>query len=488
MTAYLRTAKMSDHWRTLYKKKFNFQLKKIVIEDGSIFKNIELNLNGNLNVIIGKNGVGKTNFLRNIFNALNRQSESNRSEFLKILDKNDMVFGYQLNSDYKEYRFTHGGEHSNNNNQDINAYIFDPCCLIPELQNLFTTQENFEELIDQFEVKAYSQDKLEIINYLSNHEYSKVEVYNIEDEYENFPILPIFLVERNSLEYDRRAMGLGELSMFYCFWLLDYIADLDKNIVLIVEEPESFISPLLQKRFIDILVKYIVEKNLNCILSTHSDYILEKIPSRSLKKLTFLRNNESKFDEVNNIDILYTLGLSPQKKGLLFFEDLAAELLLKQLIKRSSFNGNENFYFHCSGDDSHVVKHINEMPKKLRDFKFVGVFDGDARTKVPRLLSVDTIAIFLPTDVAPEIIIMNYLGSCDFNTIDQFLNLNSGAFEAAYQAVIGADHHDFFVEISKILDKNFSSLFSDLCEIWIRDPNNAGEIKIFIEQFDAIFF
>ena len=76
MTAYLRTAKMSDHWRTLYKKKFNFQLKKIVIEDGSIFKNIELNLNGNLNVIIGKNGVGKTNFLRNIFNALNRQSES----------------------------------------------------------------------------------------------------------------------------------------------------------------------------------------------------------------------------------------------------------------------------------------------------------------------------------------------------------------------------------------------------------------------------
>ncbi|MEG1314022.1 MAG: hypothetical protein RSD40_06865 [Bacilli bacterium] len=40
MTAYLRTAKMSDHWRTLYKKKFNFQLKKIVIEDGNIFKNI----------------------------------------------------------------------------------------------------------------------------------------------------------------------------------------------------------------------------------------------------------------------------------------------------------------------------------------------------------------------------------------------------------------------------------------------------------------
>ena len=69
MTAYLRAAKISDHWRTLYKKKFNFQLKKIVIEEGDIFKNSELNLNGSLNVIIGKNGVGKSNFLRNIFNV-----------------------------------------------------------------------------------------------------------------------------------------------------------------------------------------------------------------------------------------------------------------------------------------------------------------------------------------------------------------------------------------------------------------------------------
>lgn len=487
MTAYLRAAKISDHWRTLYKKKFNFQLKKIVIEEGDIFKNIELNLNGSLNVIIGKNGVGKTNFLRNIFNALNRKDESNRSEFLKVLDKNDINFGYQLNSEYKEYRFIHENKSSKDNNQDINAYIFDPCCLIPELQTLFNTQENFEEFLDQFEIKAYPEDKLAIINYLSNHQYSKVEVYNIEDEYENFPRLPIFLVERNSINYDSRAMGLGELSMFYYFWLLDYIADLDENIVLIVEEPESFISPLLQKRFIDILVKYIVEKNINCILSTHSDYILEKIPASSLKKLTLSRENISKFEEVDNIDILYTLGLSPQKKGILFFEDLAAEILLKQLIKRSSFNGNENFYFHCSGDDSHIVKHINEMPKKLTGFKFVGVFDGDARTKVPRLLLENTIATFLPTDFAPEIIIMNYLGSCDFNAIDHFLNLNSGAFEAAYQAVIGADHHDFFVEISKILDKSFSNLFSDLCEVWIRDPNSAAEIKRFIEQFDTVF-
>lgn len=487
MTAYLRAAKMSDHWRKLYSKRFTFQLKKIIIENGSIFKNIEMNLNGNLNVIVGKNGVGKTNFLRNIFNALNVENESNRCKFSTLLDKNDILFEYNLKNEPKEYRFICENINSKTNNEDINSYIYDPCCLIPELQKLFNTQGNFGEIIEQFEAKEYPQDKLAVINYLSNHEYSKVSVYNIEDEYESFPVLPVFIVERNSLQYDSRAMGLGELSMFYYFWLLDYISDLNKNIVLIIEEPESFISPLLQKRFIDILVKYIVEKNLNCILSTHSDHILEKIPSSSLKKLSFSRSNEPRIFEVDNLEILNTLGLSPQKKGILFYEDLAAEILLKQLIKKSSFNGNDNFYFHCSRDDSHVVTHINEMPKKLHNFKFVGIFDGDARDKVGNLVAEDTTFTFLPTEVAPEIIIRNYLSTCNYEHIDQFLHLPSGTFENAYQTAMGADHHDLFREISRILSLEFHTLFSNLCEIWIRDEINSNEVKGFIEHFDTIF-
>ena len=343
---------------------------------------------------------------------------------------------------------------------------------------LLSTQSSF------FSTKFLIHDS----GYITNNLYRKIRVFNIEDEYPKFPIFPIFIVERDGLKYDSRSMGLGELSMLYLFWMLDYISKDNKNILLIIEEPESFISPLVQSRLINILVKYIVDKNLNCIISTHSEHILKKIPATSLKQLLYSpRKNEYKFIELKNLEILQTLGLSIPKKGILFFEDKAAELFLKQLINQSLLNAVENFYFHCSGDDSHIVSHINEMPKTLNNFQFIGVFDGDARQKVPKLLNSGTKYIFLPTEMAPEQIIIGYIESCDLEAIDEFLHISKGSFDKAYQLVNGADHHEIFRNIAKILGYDFEYLFTELCKMWINDTISESQVGQFINQFDAFF-
>ncbi|MBE2171737.1 ATP-binding protein [Acinetobacter oleivorans] len=488
MTISLRQAHMNDNWRRLYKKKYPLLVREILIQSGEIFNNLKLSLNGNLNIIIGKNGVGKTNFLRNIFNALNKEGESNRTDFNKLLDKNDILFKYEISNSEKEYQYIHQDESSKDNNTDLLGFIFDPCSLIPELQNIFQKQQNFEEILDQFEALEYSFDQITELNYLANQTYTSVVVYNIEDEYGEFPILPIFKVKRGGLEYDSRAMGLGELSMLYFYWMIQYISSLEKNILIIIEEPESFISPLLQTRFVNILVKYIFEKNINCIMSTHSDYILNRVPASSLKKLHYSPSlNLYKFTVIKNLDILSTLGLSPIKKGVLFFEDEAAEIFLKQLIAEKSLNAVENFYFHCSGDDSHIILHINEMPKQLTNFKFVGVFDGDARNKVPNLLKDNPIHIFLPTNNAPEKIIIDYLVVCDFEIIDSFLHLENGKFEEAFQTATGADHHELFKDIARILSMDYQQLFKQLCQIWIKDESSRTEVLTFIDIFDNFF-
>lgn len=488
MSASLRDAKFLDHWRTLYKKKFPLTISEISINNANIFHNLNFKLNGNLNVIIGKNGVGKTNFLRNIFNALNCDGETNRSDFIKLLDNNDIYFKYIVNNSEKTYQFLHQDKNSRHENKDLLSFIFDPCYLIPELQSLLNNQQNFDEILEGFNPVVYLPNQIDEINYLSNNTYTKVSVFNIEDEYPNFPILPIFEVERDGLKYDSRAMGLGELSMLYSFWMLDYVSNLNKNVLIIIEEPESFISPLVQNRFVNILVKYIVEKSLNCIMSTHSDHILNKVHANSLKKLIYYpRKNEYKFIELKNLEILSTLGLSIPKKGILFFEDKAAEIFLKQLIKKSSLNAVENFYYHCSGDDSHVVQHINEMPKTINNFKFVGVFDGDARNKVPDLLKDNPKHIFLPTNVSPEEVIISYLKSCDLDSIDSFLHLQSGEFEGAFQTATGADHHELFKNIAKTLSGDFENLFMQLCDFWIRDESSSTEVQTFINKFDSIF-
>lgn len=486
MSSHLRDARFSDYWRTLYKKNFPLKINNISVNSANIFHNLDLSFNGSLNVIIGKNGVGKTNFLRNIFNALNSEGESNRANFDSLLDKNDIFLKYKINDLEKNYKFSYQG--AEDQSEDILSFIFDPCYLIPDLVSLIRTQQNFNEIFEGVNGLDYSSDKLDEINYITNNLYKKISVFNIEDEYPNFPIFPIFIVERDGLQYDSRSMGLGELSMLYLFWMLDYISKDSKNILLIIEEPESFISPLVQSRLINILVKYIVDKNLNCIISTHSEHILKKIPATSLKQLIYSpRKNEYKFIELKNLEILQTLGLSIPKKGILFFEDRAAELFLKQLINQSHLNAVENFYFHCSGDDSHIVSHLNEMPKALNNFQFIGVFDGDARKKVPRLLKDGTKSIFLPTEMAPEQIIMEYIDACDLESIDEYLHISIGSFDKAYQLVTGADHHEIFRNIANILGYDFDYLFTELCKMWIKDETSESQVSQFIIQFDAFF-
>lgn len=475
MSSSLREAKFSDHWRKVFSKKYPFSIETIKITEGNIFNDLNLMLTGNLNVILGKNGVGKTNYLRSIFNFLST-GDGNRSKFKNLLDNNQLEIIYQDNNS----KITISESQEN----DIKTFIFDPCSLIPELQKIFSSQTNLDELLEGYEAVFYDQEQLKILAYVSNISYSKVQVFNLEDEYENFPILPIFLVERDGLSYDSRNMGLGELSMLYFFWLINYISNIDSKSVLLIEEPESFISPLIQKKFINLLVKYIFEKNIFCLISTHSEHIINKIPHSNLRQMLYIPQiGKYSFLELNSLDSLNNLGLSDSKKGILFFEDKAAEIFLKQLLHFSKEYSPESFYFHCSNDESNVIKHINLLKMNFRDFKCIAVFDGDGRSRVESQLESHAKYLFLPSLVAPEQHIHSYITRCDFAKLAKFFGIKEESFAAALQVAEGEDHHEFFKSVSRYLNIEFERFFSELCKFWIVDKQSSAEVKAFINDF-----
>ena len=264
----LRQARLDDHWRTAFKRNYPLFVQNMEFTEGEVFGETKLTLKPGMNAIVGKNGIGKSNFIRAIYNSLKSDS-SNRQKFSKLLDKSKIKFdliisGEDLSLELRPFE-------KNEIKQDILCLLFDPCTLIPEIQNLFVQQENLTELLESYSPNRLSADELKLVNFITNTKYSSIEIINIEDEYESFPMLPFFSVERDDVRYDSRAMGLGELSLLYYFWIVDYIGKSKSNSLLIIEEPESFLPPLIQNRLCDVLAMTLAIKGVACLISTHSE-------------------------------------------------------------------------------------------------------------------------------------------------------------------------------------------------------------------------
>ncbi|MBR9910407.1 MAG: ATP-binding protein [Gammaproteobacteria bacterium] len=479
----LRQARIDDYWRTAFKRNYPLILENLEFTEGEVFGDAKLTLKPGMNAIVGKNGIGKSNFIRAIYNSLICE-DSNRKKFDKLLDESKIKFDLVMSGDSHSLNLT--PFEPNEIEQDILCLLFDPCTLIPEIQKLFIQQENLSELLESFSPNRLSEDELKLINFTTNTEYTSVEVINIEDEYELFPKLPFFLVERDGIRYDSRSMGLGELSLLYYFWIIDYIGKSNRNGLLIIEEPESFLPPLIQNRICDILAMTLATKGIACLISTHSEHILRKIPRSHVHIMSRLSNKVSFFNAASNFEQMSVLGLTAPKKGLLFYEDKSAFLFARSLIKASSLFVIDSFLYHCSGSEGDVLQDLKRFPAKLADFSFIAVFDGDCRDRMNEYIVDFKNFIFLPSIFSPEEHIISYLREADILVVANQLGKAVEVLSAAFDVAAGLDHHDYFVEIAKVMEMSYEELFSKLCDLWINDVSNAESVQAFVEKLESL--
>ncbi|CAM3599908.1 ATP-dependent nuclease [Pseudoalteromonas maricaloris] len=479
----LRQARLDDHWRTAFKRKYPLFLQNMEFTEGEVFGETKLTLKPGMNAIVGKNGIGKSNFIRAIYNSLKSDS-SNRQKFSKLLDKSKIKFDLIISGENCSLELS--PFEKNEIEQDILCLLFDPCTLIPEIQKLFVQQENLNELLESFSPNQLSVDELKLANFITNTEYSSIEVINIEDEYESFPMLPFFSVERGEVRYDSRDMGLGELSLLYYFWIVDYIGKSKSNSLLIIEEPESFLPPLIQNRLCDVLAMTLATKGIACLISTHSEHILRKIPRSHVHIMSRVLNRIRFFNAASNIEQMDVLGLTAPKKGLLFYEDEAALFFARSLIKASPLFVSDSFLYHCSGSEGDVLQDLKRFPVSLDEFSFIAVFDGDCRGKMDDQLMDFENYIFLPSALSPEEHLISYLGGIDIVDVANHIGKPIELMSAAIDVAAGSDHHDYFVDIAKVLSIPYEELFSKLCDLWVGDENNSESVQEFIGKLETL--
>lgn len=478
----VRKIKFEDHWRRVYKRQYPLNIKNITMNGGKIFDGLALSLQPGINAIVGKNGTGKSNFVRSLYNVL-ASDGSNRKKFAHLLDSSVLLVEMQNGKDVKVINsISSSGEEV----EDFICFIFDPCSLIPEIQKLFSSQENLHELLEAYEARRLSSSEIRLVNYVTNSQYSKIDVFNIEDEYEDFPRLPFFVVERGQFSYDSRSMGLGELSLLYLFWLIDRVLRGQEHSILLIEEPESFLPPLIQNRVSDVLAMISAERGVSCVLSTHSEHITKKVPRSHIHIMGNVQAQIRFMSATSDFEHMNVLGLSAPKRGILFFEDKAASILARCMIKMSAEYVADSFHYSVSGSEANVLSQLKNFPKDLTGFSMIAIFDGDCRGKFEKDLMGFNQYIYLPSRSPPEEILIELLNQKEVSLMASHLGVTIEKLSMAIEAAAGADHHDYFRDLSRSLGVDFDILFYKLCEVWVGEKNNEVSVKEFLAELGKL--
>lgn len=480
----LRSARINDYWRRTFQRSYSGSLERADYFYGGMFDGLTIQLSNGINAFVGKNGTGKSNLMRSLYNCF-FTDESNQPIFYNpLLEKSKAELKIIIDGETKEETVIFG--ETPKHGHEISSFMYDPATLIPKVQEFFCRQDNLNELIEAFEEEMKDDEDIELLNYLTNSEYQYVSVTSIEDEFEDFPSIPFFRVSSQKMSYDSRSMGYGELSLFYLFWLIDHVRKSSyKKAILLLEEPESFLPPLIQERVSNILAMIASENQITSIISTHSEHILRKIPRQNVSILRRVNSEIRATKAEDSIQPLKTLGLSAPQKGLILCEDEAARIFIRSLLKKSSKFVPDSFYIVKCGSHGEISQVLLRLPPYIDNFILLGIIDGGTNVD-PRMNTENRKYLFLPGDNGPDILLHDFFTALSLDEKKDCLNATQEAVIEATDLAEGRDAHDYFRVIAESIHEPEESVLLKVADFWVNSRDNHAQTLGFIERIERL--
>lgn len=474
----MRTAAVSDNWRKLQKVNIPVKIEQIDLNGKNGIN--ELNLNGNLFAICGLNGVGKTTIISAIKGLLginlNEKDNIRLNQNIRGIISIDETEKISVeNSD--------GNRLLDKNYIEDEQIVYLDCEQSIKIINEIVKQTNLEEFLEQYEEYSFENKELEDISYIVGKDYKKVLVKEIDD-YEEDIFLPFFLVESQGITYTSLEMGVGEHLLFYYFIMMKKI---NKEGIVIIEEPESFISVRSQERLINYLVKKIVDTKISLIITTHSPFIIKNIPDMNL----ILLNRFGEYISIHNgkeKSILRELGLDINKKGIIYVEDYMAELFLKRILSSSKKSNILSDY------DIKSVKGEGNITNRLKstcteiNFDIIGIYDADMNCEKKKKQLDDLVKwkyTFLPGTKELEVEFKDCIQS-NIDSFAELINKEKRDIILVLSNISGDNYHDWFINLAKNLNIEQNELFNITYNMWVESDDNNKKVDDFLLDLDNI--
>lgn len=466
----MRSAEVNDYWRKVYKdpRRYCNYIKEVSFSD-SINKKFSIELSPGITTICGLNGAGKSSFIASIKELLGLSVPS-------IISKKK--FKDQVSAKIVINRTDYDITTENNAvscglSSELCKYI-DSDLAIAALK--FWDQQNIEELLDGLPDNQFSPDQINTISSLVGKKYTDCISYDLGEEIEDGEdyikqtYTPVFFkVKTQNIEYDSTGMGIGEHFILYIYYILETIKD---NSILIIEEPESYISVLSQHRLVDYIAKIISEKKISVIMTTHSPHILKRISADHVRIISNRAGNTTIFIPQNIEEAKQHLGIEYHKSdsniATLFVEDNIARMFVSRLLKEECpFLENIVDVIYVGGHTK-ITARLSFDDSKYMSHRLVGIYDDDVKEKEDfKSEELKWPYLFLPVEDCVEKEIMNFLSEeHSETTLCSKLGIQCSTFAAVLSKREGEDLHDWFMDICNDLKIQYETFIKEFYVLW----------------------
>lgn len=436
----MRSAKAQDYWAKVYKRKFPKYIEKIDLNGLNGISDIAISKG--IFAICGLNGAGKSTIVSAIKDVIGISRSEYDKHRLGSAEISAMFHKEQSVSSYKNI----DGHRLLDNEFSSDQICYLDCALNTSVQNYIVELNDLGDILDQYEEVELTTDEVEELNHIVGKHYSSCAVRMIENE-DGSDSIPYCKVNVGDVDYDSRGMGSGEHFLFYIYLR---IKEIKPGSILIIEEPETYISIVSQIRLVDYLAKQIAEKGICVILSTHSPYILKCIKNENIRVVSRLRNTV-RITTPDAISAESILGLSSASKGTFFVEDRIACDYLSVCLEDFMPSVLREYTIDIVNGEAEISNRL-QFPKSVNiKYQFIGVYDGDMRQRL-NTVELNWPYCFLPGDEPIEKSFINFaeepLGVSALSTI---LNKDEAELFHLVSSLEGTDYHDWFEELRKML-------------------------------------
>tara|TARA_R110002049_G_scaffold104048_5_gene250453 strand:- start:294 stop:1766 length:1473 start_codon:yes stop_codon:yes gene_type:complete len=464
----LRAARFSDYWRQTFSRNYKARLETIEYKNLFCLEDGHIDIPRGICAIVGGNGVGKSAILAAIAELLsNHESFQFVGHRARLYDSE--ISGLAIDSCGRKQLTTdqalRDGRKSPSARFDADLCWIEPSYFVNLSFRQIHSDANFSDLLEPLSPYRITKEEVEVLQYIIGKRIESCDVFELT-EYGELDPFPYFVVTADGCTYGSEAMGQGELSLLYILWRT---RTLPKDSVLVIEEPETHVSPRSQRALMDILAKHCSERGLSVVLTTHSPAIISSLPTKQLVLVARDVNGSVASVPSRRAEVNQLLGAATIKRALILVEDRAAAQFARSLLSFCNPDALSYMDFVDAGGHANIEAALKSLPPTCGDwFSLVGVFDGDMNGGIqPERFHWGH--CFLPGESGPEELLMNSLRAHTdrMNRLGGELRLPPGDVRTALNTVEGLDPHDWFTQLPILIRCTHEQLMSALVSIWI---------------------
>lgn len=468
---------LARYWSDIYEKPYPARLSSFRVEGVAGVGIVETSLDGGVTAICGINGSGKTTIIRAVEAIIKGKIETGDQARLSGLTGRVIVDRIG-EPKVREVAVAEGGAKWVPEEFEFPVFLLDVADLVRHIRTDLLARDDLEAAISEGSFQSLKPAELSDLSYLIGRSYSGLEYAELEahDDIE----FPFFRVIAFGQPYDSRRMGQGELAGALLLWHL--LKKIPGGSLVILEEPESFLSPLSQRHLLDVLAKYSSERKLAFLVTTHSEPILRRLPDQAIRILRRTQNGvtirEPKFPR----EYLDIIGMPRQAEVVVFVEDDAALEFSSGWIARHDISLLSRIELVSVGGEAKVTKAL-ALPREVSSVGFVGLYDGDQRG------ATHTVAwpiAFLPSARSPEGLLRHFVAEHS-GAAASALGIPEPTLSELHASISHLNDRDWLIDLSEHLAQERATTIRALAAAWMAHSTNASESQVAYDAFRGAF-